>query len=59
MRARSLVLVGAAPAMFAWHLVVATVIATDGSYWELLGTTILAEGDTHGGSSPKYFGLGL
>jgi hypothetical protein len=27
--------VGAAPAMFAWHLVVATMIATGRSYWEL------------------------
>jgi hypothetical protein len=32
--AMSLVLVGAA-AMFAWHLVMATMIAIDGSYWEL------------------------
>jgi hypothetical protein len=38
--------VGAAPAMFAWRLVVATTIASDGSYWELfLGATNLVEGD--------------
>ncbi len=42
----SLALVGAALAMFAWHLKVATIIATGGSYWELFhGAMNLAEGD--------------
>ncbi len=34
MMAMSLALVGAA-AMFAWHLLMATMIEIDGSYWEL------------------------
>jgi hypothetical protein len=42
-------LVGGAPAMFAWHLIVATMITTSGSYWELFfGATNLEEGDTFG-----------
>jgi hypothetical protein len=35
MMAMSSTLVGAAPAMFVWHLVVATIIASSRSYWEL------------------------
>jgi hypothetical protein len=34
MMAISSALVGAAQAMFAWRLVVATMIATGGSYWD-------------------------
>jgi hypothetical protein len=34
--ARSLAVVGVAAAIFAWHLVTATMIAVDGSYWELV-----------------------
>jgi len=35
--------------MFAWYLVMATMIVIGGSYWELfLGATNLAEGDTSG-----------
>ncbi len=34
--ARSLAVFGAAAAIFAWHLVTATMIAVDGSYWELV-----------------------
>jgi hypothetical protein len=48
--------VGAAPAMFAWRLVVATMIVTGGSYWELTRSTNLVEGDTLGWSGPKYVG---
>jgi hypothetical protein len=49
MMAISSALVGAAQAMFAWRLVVATMLATDRSYWELfLGATNLAEGDALG-----------
>jgi hypothetical protein len=44
---------------FAWHHVVATMVATGGSYWKLVGATNLAEGDTLGWSGPKYVGLGL
>jgi hypothetical protein len=52
--AMSSVLVGAAAAIFGWCLVVATMIATGGSYWEIfLGATNLAEGDTLWQSGPK------
>ncbi len=46
MRARSSALVGAAPAMVAWCLVVATMVATGGRYWKLFCATNLLEGDT-------------
>jgi hypothetical protein len=46
--AMSLALVGAI-AMFAWHHGMATMIAIDGSYWELfLGATNLTKGDAFG-----------
>jgi hypothetical protein len=48
MKAWSSVFVGAAPAMFALHLVVAAMVATGGSYRELIDTTNLMEGDTLG-----------
>jgi hypothetical protein len=34
--AMNLVGVGAAAAIFAWHLVMANMFAVDGSYWELV-----------------------
>jgi hypothetical protein len=49
MMAMSSALVSAAPAKFAWHLVVATIIAAGRSYWELFfGAINLAEGDAFG-----------
>jgi hypothetical protein len=60
MRDRSSALVGVAPVMFVWRLVVATMIVAGESYWELFGATNLTEGYSLGGSGPKYvvFGLG-
>ncbi len=48
MKAWSSLFVGATPAMFALHLVVAAMVATGGSYMELIDTTNLMEGDTLG-----------
>ncbi len=37
-----------APAIVACHLVVATIVATGGSYWEHFGVTNLVKGNTFG-----------
>jgi hypothetical protein len=53
--ARSLVVVGVAAAIFAWHLVMATMIAVDGSYWELVWIQqILWREILLGDQIPKY-----
>ena len=51
---------GALAAIAAVCLLVATRMMEieEGSYWELLYATNLAEGDTFGRSNPKYVGFG-
>jgi hypothetical protein len=55
--ARSLAVFGAAAAIFAWHLVTATMFAVDGSYWELVWMQqILQREILLGDQIPKYVG---
>jgi hypothetical protein len=55
--ARSSAVVGAAAAIFSWRLVTATIIAVDGSYWELVWMQqILQREILQGDQIPKYVG---
>jgi hypothetical protein len=55
--ARSLAVVGAEAAIFAWHLVTATMIPVDGSYWEFIWMQqILRREILLGDHIPKYVG---
>jgi hypothetical protein len=53
----SLAVVGAAAALFAWHLVTATMIAVDGSYWDIVWMQQISRREILlGDQIPKYVG---
>jgi hypothetical protein len=55
--ARSLAVVGAAVAIFVWHLVMATMFVVYGSYWELVWMQQISRREILlGDQIPKYVG---